>query len=421
VPYANGGGALATEAANWIVAAQAAAATNPRPRISRQLTSLDTLAALLTERKLADILLSRGTNSATNLTLFPARPADAGRAAIAQDALSAMEHQLSPALPGFLPHHVHSNLHWRVFFDAAPGVAALALVADEIYRLSSASNNAAPGSYPSPVNVLREFLESGSLHSNYAAVTMLSPAQLTTAATAVPAILAAVPPRPTTNLLARVRPDSFSSGHATIVELSTAPFTPFYLFNAEGGRFDFPDAFRLPVGSVVGVFGYTDVTNRFFPTNNLQVITAGVSSMPVISDPDDNGNLLIDTWEEFFNRIVGNPFADSDGDGYTDFQEMCDGSDPLDNLNLPPGPPLSFAAPVLEIIPDGLVIRIRFEWPASAIGKIVWGVRGADTLEGPFADLPTTLPLWLGGDQWEVTVPASGDPLGFYFLTLKLP
>ena len=39
--------------------------------------------------------------------------------------------------------------------------------------------------------------------------------------------------------------------------------------------------------------------------------------VPLASDEDDDGNLLIDTWEAQFFGDLTNPFGDADGDGFS--------------------------------------------------------------------------------------------------------
>ena len=51
-----------------------------------------------------------------------------------------------------------------------PKGVALSKLASEIYRISCLSNNAAPGQFPLPLDVIREFVAGGPIHSNYLAV-----------------------------------------------------------------------------------------------------------------------------------------------------------------------------------------------------------------------------------------------------------
>jgi hypothetical protein len=417
VGYTAGTNTLSVEASNWIAAAQSAAATNSRVTVAVNLAPTNTLTALLLEKKLAEILLARGTNAATNLTLFPYRAPDTGRVPAPLTALTGLLSIASVSLPGYRLEHVFSNLNTRVTGDPDPDIASLRDVAVEIYRISSASNSAVPGVYPSPVNTLRDFLATGALHSNYAAIAS-GAISYSGAFAAVSNLLAAVPSRPTTNIVLRVRGDSFNYTDTTVLETTDFVPSPRYLFTTGGRRFDFPQAFLLATGSLVQVYGYTDVTNRHYPSNNLEVITAGVQFITVASDPDADGNLLVDSWERAFQ--LNNPWADADGDGYQNIQEMFDGSDPRDSFGIPTAGIGAFAAPTLTIVPDGAVIRLRFNWPAAYVSKVLFQVKSTPALGLPFAVVPTPAPASLGGDLFELAVPAPMTTAHFYLVTLSL-
>ena len=77
--YTYGGGSLATEAQNWINAAKAAQAAVQHPILKGEFGVHDTLVALLLERKINQLLVSRGADgfNPSNLTLFPFRTRDA--------------------------------------------------------------------------------------------------------------------------------------------------------------------------------------------------------------------------------------------------------------------------------------------------------------------------------------------------------
>ncbi len=60
---------------------------------------------------------------------------------------------------------MYASLLGGALTDAAPAVVELRALTADIYRLSSASNNAAPGTYPSPVDTLRNFIATGALYS----------------------------------------------------------------------------------------------------------------------------------------------------------------------------------------------------------------------------------------------------------------
>lgn len=360
VPYTFAGGSLTVESANWLAAAQAA--IQSRPLLKRQLDRYDTLAALLLEAKLASVLLDRTNTWATNITLFPFRTDDAGRVALTNEIIASIESMLDATHPGYLLQPMLANMDGQVRTSSNPSIQALASVATEIYRISSALNNASPQTYPSPVNTLRDFIGSGVLHSNYLSVTTLSPATLTSAANGAAAILASIQARPTTTATLRVRSDTYG-GSCTLLE--TTAITPVVeaLFDSSGQQFQFAQTFQLPPGTLVEIFAYTDASAGSCSGTPLEVITATVQSIPLDTGMDTDGNLLVDSWEmQFFGHLGNLPDADPDGDGRSNYAEMLAGTDPNDPQSyppLPPGPPPGGPPPGPAPVPPYYTIQIQ--------------------------------------------------------------
>jgi len=135
-----------------------------------------------------------------------------------------------------------------------------------------------------------------------------------TATTGASSILAGVAARPTTNVSLVIRPDTLG-GSCRILDQFNAG-AKFALQDARGLPFGFPNSFHPLPGSVVQVAGYTDVTNPACAYPAIEVTTILLNNVPLATDADVNGNLLVDSWEERFFGYVGlaNPFLDSDGD-----------------------------------------------------------------------------------------------------------
>ncbi len=144
--------------------------------------------------------------------------------------------------------------------------------------------------------------------------------------------------------------------------------------------------------------------------------------MPVSTDADANGNLLIDSWENKFFGGTGltSPFTDTDGDGYSDIQEMIEGSDPRDFYGRPAVAVAPFAAPVLRFAETGGAVELHFLWPAAYVGKFDFGVRHTGALGMPFTDLVATGPLPVSGNEFKMTFPAPATAQHFYYLTVAL-
>jgi hypothetical protein len=418
VAYAYGGGSAAAEAAAWVAAAQAAYAAVPHVTIQGDLAPRDTLVALLAERAVSGLMHSRGLASGTNITLFGFRPSDAARYVPSQREMLSLETRLDVGHPGHALLPLLQSIGQAVGLAATPDVQALVRVTAEIYRLSSASNNASPGTYPSPVNVLRDFIETGVLHSNYLAVAALTMGDLAAAASGVAAVLAAPPARPTDTLVLEVAADSFGS---TCTRLRTVlGHVPKNLCYSDGTPYTFPEAFSLLVGSQVRVFGYTDAASPNCAGDAVEVISIALDTLPAVSTTDSDGDLLPDAWELFFfGHLSVGPYGDADGDSASNLEEYLDGTDPRDAHAK--GVPVSLLPPPLVIGPAiGGALALSWSFPEPYASKLRFGVMATDDLGLPFNDAhlaPTHLP----GGRFEIVLPPAATDQRYYRLYLSLP
>jgi hypothetical protein len=418
VPYVYGGGNLTTEANAWIIAASNAVHNLPRELVKGDLDIYDTLVALLMEKKVGELLVSRGQTNGGNITFFPFRPTDVSRVNFPQTELLALE-LIGGGQPGYLLQNIHGSISNSVQAAATLPVQNLKKVTADIYRISSASNNIPPGCtncpvYPSPVDTLRDFLYTGVLESNYLAHTSVSGPDQASAFSGVSGILAAVGNRPTTNIVLRVRLDSFNGG-CTTLETSDG-LTLKSLFHPEGTPFHFPESFDLAPGSLVDVYGYTDIVSAGCGGADIEVITIKLLAVPAVSGADLDGDLLYDDWESLFGAGA---FGDSDGDGFSNLQEMFDGSDPNDpNSHTSIIADLTPPAITIEIGPGGSIV-LDWSWSAAYENRIRFGVRYTDALGTTFTDelLP---PTPLGGGQYEINLTNPGTARRFYTVFMVL-
>ena len=219
----------------------------------------------------------------------------------------------------------------------SPPVQALLSLATAIYRVSARLNNDHPGDYAPPIDALRGFIHAGLLPANYRTeVEAALPAgAVLSASNGVISVLAAVARRPTTTLNLVVQADSFSDACTTLSPVVGGARKS--LFDAAGRPFRFPDSFRLPAGTRVQVCGYSDLVKPC-EGEDLEVISVNLDTLIVGSDQDGDGNLLVDSWErQFLARLGASAFADADGDGFQNLQEMFDGTDPDDASGHSPG------------------------------------------------------------------------------------
>jgi hypothetical protein len=418
VPYVYGGGNITNEASNWLASASNTFNHLPRAVLTNSLTISNTLESLLFERRIALLLGARSNSWWSNITLFPFRVPDVSRTNPPQSLLLALE-SATTNQPGYKLQTAFATISNLVETSSDSGIASLRAVVKDIYGIDSRLNNSNPATFASPVDETRFFLWNSTLESNYLTYATTT-GQFASASNGVNTILGAVPPRPTTNVNLVVRPDTVG-GICRILDLFGGGPT-FTLLATTGSPFDFPDNFQLLPGSLVRVSGYTDVTNDQCAYPAIEVVSALLASVPIATDTDGNGNLLIDSWENRFFGDIGitDPFGDADGDGYSNLQEMLDGSDPRDFYGRPVGPPVNFAQPVLGLILPGGSVEVHFFWPAAYINRFNFGVRHSPALGTPFTDLVVSSPANVSGDEFKITFTPPGTTQHFYFLTISL-
>jgi hypothetical protein len=422
VNYQFGGatGVLNAEALNWVAAAQAAYGSATNEMRSHTLPIANTTVAALLEHKLRSLL---GENNAswtngTNLTLFSFRSGDAGRMQFGDDLRDFLGHGDSER-PAYDLKQMFHSLEAMVIGAPNPQVQALNAVNQEIYRVSSVSNNDAPGRYRLPLDTLRDFIRNGVIHSNYVAAGTFPAPLLAEATAGVQFVLENLGSRPVTNLNLRVRPGMLG-GSCTTLETADLAATPVNLFALGGGAYDFPDTFNLLPGSVVQVVGRPDVANTTCAGLNVEVLSISLAAIPARSDGDADGNLLIDSWENLLLGMAGDPFGDDDGDGYSNLQEMFEGTDPHDGLGVPVGPIAALDLPALNIEPSaGGGVTLEWFWPEAYLGKVQFQILSTTDLNIDPTLQPLT-PVHQGGGVLHAVVPNTGTGAQFFKVVLQL-
>jgi len=403
-------GVLPAEAANWVAAAKNAH-SGDKLEVYLELTLTDTLISGLLEERLQGIL-AEAPDTETNATLYPFRLADAGRARFGDEARNAIEHS-DPGRPAYQLRTMYETIASIVTHPPNALVQSLNSVVQEIYRISSASNNAAPGQYPLPFDVIRGFVRTGSIHSNYVDAGTFAPGLVANATAGAQFVLSQLSERPLTNLSLRIRPDTFG-GTCTTLETADLSAAPVNLFEAGGGRYDFPEAFRVLPGSVVEVVGRPDFASTTCAGLNVEVLGISLAVIPARSDLDADGNLLIDTWEDALLGGVGDPFADDDGDGYSNAQEMFEGTDPSDALGLPKVPVAPVKSPALEIgEAAGGQIVLEWFWPEAYQHKVQFQIVSTTDLNLPLTT-QNVVPENLGGGRFRVAFSPPGNGTRFF-------
>jgi len=420
VPYIYGNGLPAVEVAGWINAAQQAYGAAASQTTVGDLEIYDTLVALLFEKKIQEILLSRGYSSWSNITLFPFRPTDAERQNPSLDVLLSLE-KLTNGFPGFRLKETYQALDSALTPPGPGPVPELKDVTAEIYRISSLFNNDTnnpPGTYPPPVDVLRGFLHTGALPATYLAQTTMNASQLAAAHTGANNLLAALGGRPTTDVTLVVRPDTFT-GDCTLLDTLGGLQTR-SLWHREGVAYRLLESFELPPGSKVQVFGYTDIATLGCANDAIEVISLALNFVPQPTPTDIDGDLLLDALELLlFGSLSQNGQSDFDGDGFSNLQEALDGTDPT-NPSSKGSVIVSLAPPALnlDVLPGGQ-LQLSFQFPPAYADKIQFGILTTPVLGSGFAQ-SSVVPVNLGGGNFQVVLPNPGAGAQFYLVYLGL-
>jgi hypothetical protein len=354
----------------------------------------------------------------TLLTLTPFRFADQGRLGVGDEVLALVESEFGDE-PPYRVRAMFEVIDSLIQSSPNAAVAALIQVAHEIYRISSALNNDAPGVYPPPVDVLRGFLEDGFLHPSYVAAAALPANTLEHAQSGLAMIRQQVGFRPFATVNARVRFDTFTAPCRVLDSLDQAG-QMLSLFDDAGRPYSFPDTFRLLPGTRLRLSGYPDLVVAGCPGQSVEVVKVELLSVPSTGAGDTDGNLLDDDWESQFPGLIGDPFADSDGDGYPDIQEMWEGTNPLDPNDFPNVPPVQFEWPLIEIgfLPGG-EIELLWSWPEAYLDKIEFLVHATPDLNEPLIPVPVGI-MHLGDGQVAAYLPASPEQATAQFFTISL-
>jgi hypothetical protein len=417
VNYVPGNGSPAVEATAWINAAKAAQASSPRVLLKRSLGPLDSLAALLLERRVNELLVLREVKSfnTTNVTLMPFRTGDANRVAPTADHFAELRQRLDNARPGYDVRALFAAIDTAVQPPGSAALEPLRALTRDIYAISSRSNNIAPGQFDLPVDVLRRFLRTGQLPVAYSAVTSVSPANRTAAFNAAQALLAGLPARPTVTLDLTVTADGLGDECTVLVETGTQVLRNLV---ADGGaRFQFPEAFEMIPGARVQVFAYADAPASGCPGTTYEVISAALLSVPPAPVVDLNQNFIADDWECFFLGGGVDGYGDGDGDGFSDLQEFLDGTDPKDALSKSQKA-VKLELPLVDIeLGEGNGVKLEFDYPAEYAALFEFALEGTDDLGVPFVTEVIAQPD--GNGHYALLLPAVQKSHAFFRLVQR--
>jgi hypothetical protein len=354
--------------------------------------------------------------TATNLTIFPTRPGEASQRALTPQEFSDLKRRLSDTQPGWDPVGVLAALQAATVPPGIPAVAELRALATDLWRISSLLGvDADAADYLPPLDVLRGFVRTGQLPSAYLTATLVSEAARTAAFASIAPLLASLASRPVATLDLEVSPQSFAGSGPVLDRIGMAGQVS--LMATAGVPFVFPESFTLMPGARVRVTGHPDLVDPDFPGDELEVLSLSVIYLPTPVVQDLDNNLLADAWDCYFFAGDGDAMADSDGDGFTNLQELLDGTDP--QLAESKGVlPVDLSPPPLAIkLIDGDQLQIEWDYPAAYAGLLDFAMEISDQLNQfqPLAVVPQQL-----NGHYTVTLPLPNAPTKFYRAVLRL-
>jgi len=452
-----GYGDLATETADWRAAAQTYFNNLTRPEVTRDpIGPQSTLELLLVEHVLGQRLFAEGLSDRTGVTLTPFRAAEnpldpiavgdplpdpvpqpSRNRKVTEALLDQRKKQLGANRDPFYDvEGIIDTVRSELAAESTTGIRQLKTLAERLYTTSATTTGA---SLRQPLPALRHFIRNGNLantgYDDAPANTNFPSSLLVGATQGVADIAGAISPRVTETVYLYVEGGEANAACPTWKEIlytangfdPDAPAftdTEYALLDGQGDTYPVARAFPLTVGSVFQVTGYV-----------LDSAPCGDTALEVIPAPelaflrntganDQDGDLIPDGIEERKPGASLSPFGDTDGDGYTDLQEILDGSDPDNGNDVPtdggsPAPVVDVTPPQLRITPTGPnTAAIEFDFPSDYVPFIEFELYRTTDLTTPFSPTGDTA-NHTGAGKHEQVVNQNGDA-EFYIFRMQL-
>ncbi|HBM86866.1 MAG TPA: hypothetical protein DD423_08895, partial [Opitutae bacterium] len=441
---------LAAEASAWQVAALSHYNGLAHPSYTFDpLDHTDTLKLLLVEQFLGAALYERGLVDRTNISLTPFRGSeaplaideyDSGETARdrAVDNATLLTLQRAPEYSGS-SYHLHSlidAIDAAVDSPASAEQSALVELARLLYTLHAVDTT--PGSLRQPLDALRLFLRTGSLSGSgfdqSAFAADLTSNLVANAVTGAAAVINLPEARTATSVYVYYDQPADDLDCPLVwsaVNFTSGTFDPeapeytgdtWSFVDDTGAEVPITRAFPLTTGSVFAVRGY-----------ELDTVLCGDRALEVIPQPelaylshestiDSDGDLIPDTLEALAPNLSFDPLGDSDGDGYSDLQEMIHGSDPHRSASYPTESASPTAIdvldpPMLAIAASTSVGLIEFNYPVDYVDHIAFDLYESTDLQ-TFSNTGNSA-QHLGDGNFQLSIPISGDKT-FYRIRLRL-
>lgn len=255
VTYSYGGGTIAAESANWEAAAAAAYSGLTRTTLTENLNMEDTLTLLLLEQKVGDVLFARGVIESNLVTLTPQRPNDTNRTLLSEDQLALVENRHPGVDNGFKYSDMITQIETELG-STDPNIVALVNILETVYDISSEHHNTPPQQFRLPMDVLRDFIGTGTMDTFYITQAGFTQTQLTNALAGAHAIIGGLSGRTVTTYEMYITETSFSTPCTTLESVGV----PYSLFDDKGEPYSLLSAGGLTLvpGLRFNVTAYTD-------------------------------------------------------------------------------------------------------------------------------------------------------------------
>jgi hypothetical protein len=441
---------LGAEAAAWRTAALAYYQGLTRPTVATDaLGAESTLVLVLVETFLGQALFARDLIDRSHISLTPFRANEATlppltveetpterRRAVSSEQLLALQRSSGTAVSSYKIQEVIRTVRDAVDAAASPNIEQLIELAHRLYTTSATSTT--PGSLRQPLDALRHWAQLGHLdgtgYQNAPASTHFPPALLADAMAGLTEITALIQPRSpaTIDILYSGGPIDPSCPIWNEVIYTPGNFDPdtavilgtnYELLDDQGRPFLIARAFPLTAGSVFTVTGFIepatacgDVALEVIPQPTLTYIRNAPAQ-------DLDGDLIPDAIQNLLPGVALSPFGDTDGNGYSDLQEILSGSDPTDPNSIPlldgaPAPILDLRPPRVRIEADGAITTLlSFDFPQAFAPSIQFELYSSDDLREFHPTGLIALPQ--SGDRHQLTLGQDADA-EFYLFRMKL-
>lgn len=314
VVYTNSGGDYRVEASNWVAAAQAQLSTSSVYTASIFLEVSDALTAALLERKVADVLNQRDDRANRLVTLFPHRVSDAARYAPSQGDLLRLA-DATNGVPAYSLLSLFTNIETQVDNPVSGSpVADLRDLTVQLWGIHAEHGGVSNGIVRLPYDVLRDFIHTGVLQTNYARFVSLDGAIISNAFAGSQTLLDELPTRQPVTLAMTVMSNSYRRDGLVL----EGPGSVAYLLYQDGQTpLSAVRSVRLPAGTELEVTGYHDLGDAPGIGTRFEVVSMTITSFPVdgpsgpfaatapIGELVITGGRVILRWASESNRVYG--------------------------------------------------------------------------------------------------------------------